>query len=63
MVDPKMVDIRGLKRWAANNLASDSKLRELIIRECDFLSVDEFVFKMMVWLGLAGIEDEERLQF
>ena len=63
MVEPRMVDIRKLKRWVANNLASDSKLPELIIREDDFLSVDEFVFKMMVWLGLARIEDKERLQY
>ena len=62
MANSRLVDIRALKRWAANHLYRDSKLRELIIREDDYLSVDEFVYKMMVWLGLSRIEDKERMK-
>ena len=62
MANSRLVDIRGLKHWASNHLMGGSRLRELILCEDDYLSVDEFVYKMMVWLGLSRIEDKERMK-
>ena len=52
------VDIRGLKKWA-RNLSMDSALRELILLEDDYLPVDEYLVKMMVWDSLSRLEDKE----
>ena len=58
ILEPKMVDIRGLKKWA-RSLSVDSKLRELILLEDDYIPVDEYLVKMMVWISLSRIEDKE----
>lgn len=52
------VDIRGLKKWA-RSLSMDSALRELILLEDDYLPVDEYLVKMMVWDSLSRLEDKE----
>ena len=57
---PRYVDIQRLKKWVARYLRKDSKLRELILLENDQLTVEEFIFKMMVWDRLARLEYMER---
>ena len=54
----KMVDIRGFKKWA-RSLSRESKLRELILLEDDYLPIDEYLVKMMVWVSLSRIEEKE----
>jgi len=58
ILEPKMVDIRDLKQWA-RSLSMDSKLCELILLEDDYIPVDEYLVKMMVWISLSRIEDKE----
>ncbi len=52
----KLVDIRRLKQWARIHLKPDSKLREIIILEDDYLLPEEYLSKMDVWLKLSKLE-------
>ena len=52
----KLVDIRRLKHWAGMHLKSESKLREIIILEDDYLLPEEYLSKMDVWLKLSNLE-------
>ena len=58
ILESKLVDIRGLKKWA-RSLSIDSKLRELILLEDDYVPVDEYLGKTMVWDSLSRIEETE----
>ena len=49
----KIIRIDGLKEWVGLNLPSDSKLRDLILRERDVLRAEEFISKLESWLLLA----------
>ena len=52
----KLVDIRRLKQWAMMHLKSDSKLREIIVLDDDYLLPEEYLSKMDVWLKLSKLE-------
>ena len=56
---PKTVDIRRLKKWAAENLGLKSGLRGVLRLENDHLSVEEFLAKSTTWLNLARLEDNQ----
>jgi hypothetical protein len=50
------LDIRSLKRWAAESLPRSSQLRGLLVLEDDVLSVDDYLARISVWLRLLGLE-------
>jgi hypothetical protein len=52
------VDIRPLKRFAAEKMARDSTLRRVLSAEPDSMSVREFLAKLETWLVILK-EDEE----
>ena len=52
----KRVDIRGLKRWVAMHLEQDSRLREVVLLEPDYLGAEDYVSKLGVWLKLYDLE-------
>jgi hypothetical protein len=53
----KLLDIRNLKKWVKRNLNPDSKLREVIQLEEDYLLPREYLAKMSTWLKLYDIEN------
>ena len=50
------LDIRPLKKFAAEKLRVGSVLREVLLAEEDKLPVEEFLAKQDVWLHLLNIE-------
>ena len=52
----KSLDIRRLKHWVIKQLKPDSKLREVILLEEDYLLPEEYLAKLGVWLKLYDIE-------
>ena len=50
------IDIRRLKQWVREHLKPDSKLREIIILEDDYMLPEEYLSKMGVWLKLSNLE-------
>ena len=57
----KHVDIRELKRWVQENLRPESKLREVIQLEPDYLLPQEYLAKMNTWLKLYDIEKKHEI--
>jgi hypothetical protein len=53
-----MLDIKPLKRFALENLPPNSALRAILISEPDFVSVEEFLMKLGIWLKLVRFDDE-----
>jgi hypothetical protein len=56
----RLVSIRGIKIWAANNLKADSVLRRVLERERDEIPAADFVGKAGVWLQLLEVEESRR---
>jgi len=54
------IDTRPLKKVAAEKLPRDSVLRDVILSEEDFLSSEEFLIRVKVWLRLFGAERYSR---
>jgi hypothetical protein len=53
----RFLDIRKLKKWVKRNLKPESKLREVIQLEEDYLLPEEYLAKMSTWLRLYDIEN------
>ena len=53
------VDIRRLKVWVQKNLRGDSKLREVILLDDDYMLPEAFLAKMDVWISLFDIESNQ----
>ena len=45
-----------LKRFASDNLPSNSRLRSVLLSERDQLKVNDFLAKMDVWMTLLNME-------
>jgi len=56
-----MIDIRRLKRFAAENLPGNSRLRAVLLSERDQLPSVDFLAKMDVWMRLLNIEKADLL--
>jgi hypothetical protein len=56
-----MIDIRRLKRFAAENLPGNSRLRAVLLSERDHLPAVDFLAKMDVWMRLLNIEKTDLL--
>ena len=56
----KLVDIRGLWRWACKHLGPRSKLRDVIILDEDYLLPYGHLANLGIWLKLYDIEDWEK---
>ena len=56
-----MIDIRRLKRFAAENLPGNSRLRAVLLSERDQLPAGDFLAKMDVWMRLLNIEKADLL--
>ena len=52
----KKLDIHGLKHWAEETLPRRSQIRGILLLERDFLTVEEFIAKMDIWLKLINME-------
>ena len=52
----RAVNMSGLKRFAAENLPSNSRLRHVLLSERDQLIPVDFLAKMDVWMRLLDIE-------
>ena len=52
----KQLDIHGLKNWAKETLPRTSQIRSILLLESEFLTVEEFIAKMDIWLKLIDIE-------
>ena len=52
----KQLDIHVLKNWAKDSLPRTSQIRGILLLERDFLSVEEFIAKMDIWLKLIDME-------
>ena len=52
----KQLGIHGLKNWAKDILPRTSQIRSILLLERDFLTVDEFLAKMDIWLKLIDME-------
>lgn len=52
----EQVEIHEIKHWATANLPIISHLRGILLLEKDFLTVDEFLAKMDIWLKLIDLE-------
>ncbi len=57
----EQVDIQGIKVWAEANLPARSHLCEILLLEKDFLTVDEFLAKMDIWLKLVEFEEQPQI--
>lgn len=55
----RMISIRGIKIWAANNLSDSSPLRRVLERERDEIPAADLVAKAGVWLQLLEVEGGE----
>lgn len=53
---PKIVDMKPLKDWVAENLPPSSELRQVIQKEDDKVPISEYIEKMKVWWILSDIE-------
>jgi|GEM_PF-4136392 len=53
----RLVSIRGIKIWAANNLGDSSPLRRVLERERDEIPAADLVGKTGVWLQLLEVEE------
>ena len=56
----RLISIRGIKIWAANNLSDSSALRRVLERERDEIPAADLVGKTGVWLQLLDIEESRR---
>jgi len=56
----RVVSIRGLKVWAADNLSDSSALRRVLERERDEIPATDLVGKTSVWLQLLEVEESRR---
>ena len=54
------VYLRGLKRFVQDVLPRDSVLRELILREEDEISGEDYLVKATMWLKMIRIEARAR---
>ena len=52
----KLLDIRRLKQWANTNLHNYPKLREIILLDQDYLTQEQYLTKLDIWLKLYNIE-------
>lgn len=52
----KQLGIHGLKHWAKDTLPRTSQIRSILLLEREFLTVEEFIAKMDIWLKLIDIE-------
>ena len=52
----RVVDIRGLKLWAADVLPRASNLKAVLFIEEDVMSVDAYLAKVPIWLKLLDLE-------
>jgi hypothetical protein len=52
----RLVDVSNLKELAAKRLEPDSALRDILLREREILSTDEFLAKLDIWLKLLDKE-------
>ncbi len=50
------MDLRGLKRFIAEEFPDDSRLKSLILSEPDRMSVEEYVIQIGTWLKLVRLE-------
>ena len=53
----RAVTISGLKRFAAESLPGNSRLRAVLLSERDQLTAKDFLAKMDVWMRLLNIEE------
>jgi hypothetical protein len=53
----RLVSIRGIKIWAANNLSDSSPLRRVLERERDEIPATDLVGKTGVWLQLLEVDE------
>ena len=51
-----MIDIRGLKKWCAENYPPRSALNQVLQMEKDELTFIEYRERGMVWLKLSRLE-------
>ncbi len=56
----RVVSIRGLKVWAADNLSESSALRRVLERERDEIPAMDLVGKTSVWLQLLEVEESQK---
>ena len=56
----RAVDMTPLKEFAVSNLPPGSTARELILAENEEISVNEFLVKIAVWVGLVRRELQKR---
>ena len=56
----RLVSIRGIKIWAANNLSDSSALRRVLERERDEIPATDLIGKTGVWLQLLEVEESRR---
>jgi len=52
----RAVNISGLKRFAAESLPGNSRLRDVLLSERDQLTPMDFLAKMDIWMRLLNIE-------
>ena len=57
----RAVNISGIKRFAAESLPGNSRLRDVLLSERDQLTAGDFLAKMDVWMRLLNIEKEDLL--
>ena len=53
----KMLCMRKLKEFAATDIPKDHPLRDVLLMEKDFLTPEEFIAKLEIWMHLM---DEKR---
>jgi hypothetical protein len=52
----EMIDIRGLKKWVAENYPPKSALSQVILMEDDELTFTQYKERGMVWLRLSRLK-------
>ena len=51
-IDLHNIDVRRIKQFAAREMPKGCPLREILLMEHDVLGVEEFLFKLEIWLKL-----------
>jgi hypothetical protein len=52
----RYVDLRPLKAFVLKSLSDTSMLKNIIVRDNDFVNATEFVIKVRIWLMLLQLE-------
>lgn len=55
----EMIDIRGLKKWVAENYPHRSALNQVLQMEKDKMNFVQYRERGLVWLKLARIESDK----